>query len=336
MAQNQLWKKLVDPKNLAKGWHLARAEIRQDFLNDPYYADKFTTHFEANLQEIAHRLISGTYAPQPITEIDVPKSSLAIRPGSVPQIEDRIVMQTVVLLLAPIADKSLPASVYSYRVKKKPTKTALFKESDSYDFPYLKRKTILTEIDPFESWYEMWPEFQEVSRSAFEEDGYNFLAISDISAYFENIQLPILRDLLRGEFPDEPILVNQIFSFVEAWSIRTHEGRAHWRGIPQGTQISSFLGNMFLLPLDLRFREFTSHHEARYFRYMDDVKVFTRSWSEARLAIMELDKTLRSHHLNIQSANSPLKKASLTGFHATAKHIAAKAVSPSSETMRTI
>ena len=34
--------------------------------------------------------------------------------------------------------------------------------------------------------------------------------------------------------------------------------------------------------------------------------------------------------------DSPLKKASLTGFHATAKHIAAKAVSPSSETMRTI
>ena len=34
--------------------------------------------------------------------------------------------------------------------------------------------------------------------------------------------------------------------------------------------------------------------------------------------------------------NSPLKKASLTGFHATAKHIAAKAVSPFSETMRTI
>ena len=34
--------------------------------------------------------------------------------------------------------------------------------------------------------------------------------------------------------------------------------------------------------------------------------------------------------------SSPLKKASLTGFHAMAKHIAAKAVSPSSETMRTI
>ena len=34
--------------------------------------------------------------------------------------------------------------------------------------------------------------------------------------------------------------------------------------------------------------------------------------------------------------NSPLKKAPLTGFHPTAKHKVAKAVSPSSETMRTI
>ena len=39
--------------------------------------------------------------------------------------------------------------------------------------------------------------------------------------------------------------------------------------------------------------------------------------------------------LSRAALNSPLKKSSLTGFHATTKHIAAKAVSPSSETMRT-
>ena len=42
------------------------------------------------------------------------------------------------------------------------------------------------------------------------------------------------------------------------------------------------------------------------------------------------------HKIGIVGVNSPLKKALLTGFHSTAKHIAAKAVSPSSETMRTI
>ena len=45
---------------------------------------------------------------------------------------------------------------------------------------------------------------------------------------------------------------------------------------------------------------------------------------------------LENFNLTEARLNSPLKKASLTGFHATAKHIAAKAVSPSSETMRTI
>jgi len=38
----------------------------------------------------------------------------------------------------------------------------------------------------------------------------------------------------------------------------------------------------------------------------------------------------------LTAVNSPLKKASLTGFHLMSKHIAAKAVLPSSETMRTI
>ena len=47
------------------------------------------------------------------------------------------------------------------------------------------------------------------------------------------------------------------------------------------------------------------------------------------------DSRLKARFLSYR-LNSPLKKASLTGFHATAKHIAAKAVSPSSETMRTI
>ena len=37
-----------------------------------------------------------------------------------------------------------------------------------------------------------------------------------------------------------------------------------------------------------------------------------------------------------RGVSSPLKKALLTGFHSTAKHNATKAVSPSSETMRTI
>ncbi len=56
----------------------------------------------------------------------------------------------------------------------------------------------------------------------------------------------------------------------------------------------------------------------------------TRDFKETIQARVERDPAFREELLN-----SPLKKSSLTGFHATTKHIAAKAVSPSSETMRT-
>ncbi len=57
-----------------------------------------------------------------------------------------------------------------------------------------------------------------------------------------------------------------------------------------------------------------------------------------RINAMDLKNVLRKINTNSDNLchSSPLKKAPLTGFHRTAKHIAAKAVSPSFETMRTI
>ena len=63
-----------------------------------------------------------------------------------------------------------------------------------------------------------------------------------------------------------------------------------------------------------------------------------REWDEGVAVTSEMREVLIASSVNAthQVLISPLKKASLTGFHATAKHIAAKVVSPSSETMRTI
>lgn len=166
-----------------------------------------------------------------------------------PSLQDRIVLQAAVALMAPAVDKQLSDAVYSYRLRdKRPdARHGLFKESDVIDLPYLKGHTISRELDPFESWYNAWPEFDRATKSAFEEDGYTYLAVSDISAYFENIQLPLLRDRILELFPRDSRIVNLMSMFLESWSPRTVDGRHHWRGIPQGTQIGSSLGNVFLL-----------------------------------------------------------------------------------------
>ena len=62
-----------------------------------------------------------------------------------------------------------------------------------------------------------------------------------------------------------------------------------------------------------------------------------REWTPlARAGDAQAQNSLGFMYEAGRGVNSPLKKALLTGFHSTAKHNATKAVSPSSETMRTI
>lgn len=306
MPDNELWDQLLNPTVLKAGWNLVRNDAKGNFLDAPFYIDAFTISFEQNITELSKQLSTNSYRPSPITFVDVPKSTLAIRPGSLPEIEDRIVLQSMVLLLAPKADKELPDAVYSYRIKSNPTSKSLFKESDILDIPYLKTQTITKYFDPFDPWYAVWPEFDEKSKATFLEDGYNFLVVTDIAAYFENIQLPLLRDILFQIFPSEQKIINILMTFLEYWCPHTDQHRTFHRGIPQGTQISSFLGNLFLLPLDKAMVAFCEANEARYFRYMDDVRLFTKEYTAARKALLSIDRTIRSLHLNTQSAKTEI------------------------------
>lgn len=304
---NKLWKDLLEPQNLKRGWHLARADLDKDFAEELYSADAIACDLELVIKEISKELATDTYIPHPLFQVEVPKTTLSIRPGTVMNISDRIVLGAVVNLIAPTIDKIFPEAVYSYRLKEPlPKQGAIFQETTIVDMPYLKKATIHSKIDPFESWYDAWPKFDENSRKTFGPDGYRFMATSDIAAYFENIQLPILRDQLLTHFPNDPKIINLLLSFLETWARKAETGRPHLRGIPQGNSIASFLGNLFLLPLDREFANFEKEHDARYQRYMDDVRVFTKTMSSARIAIFKMDHILRSLHLNVQSAKTKI------------------------------
>jgi reverse transcriptase-like protein len=284
---------------------LSRNDMRQDFVEDLYSSDAFAINLEENLRELGNRILTDTYRPGALLRIEVPKGSLGTRPGSVPLMRDRVALYSIIYLIGPVADKLIPPNVYSFRVKKdfEPQK-GMFHETDTLDIPFVKRQQIVREIDPFDPWYAAWPEFDRESRETFEAEDYRFMATSDISAYFENIQLGMLRDTLHRAVPNEHRIVSLLLSSLEAWTYKTHTGRQQLRGIPQGTTISSFLGNLFLLSLDEVFVDFERETGSKYFRYMDDIRVFAKSVKDARRAIFRLDATLRALHLNMQSAKT--------------------------------
>ena len=301
----KLWDKLLTKETLTRGWHLARLDTRQDFSQDLYSTSIFGQDLKGNIQETINRIRTDSHQVRPLFRIEVPKGTLSFRPGSVIAIQDRVVLSAIILILAPRIDKLLPKSVFSWRLKNPlPNKGPIFRETDITDLPFLRKRTIRVRVDPFETWYRLWPEFDERTRRLFQVEGYRFLATSDISAYFENIQLPILRDQLLKHVPDEPELINLLLHILETWADRTSDGRAHLRGIPQGNFISSFLGNFFLLPLDKALMDVCKDGDIAYFRYMDDVRVFTKKRDDARRAVLRMARRLRELHLNVQSAKT--------------------------------
>lgn len=307
MTKNSLWDKLLKVKVLKHGWHLARNDVRNDFAEDLFSTDTFAIYLDRNIQEISNKLATDTYIPHALFRVEVPKGSLGFRPGAVIHIEDRIVLYSIVLLIAEKIDNEFTDSVYSWRLKKPiPKKGGIFKETSILDMPYLKRATISRIIDPFESWYVAWPDFDKESKRIFQVENFRYMATSDIAAFFENIQLPILRDQLLSLFSNDPKLINLLNEFLESWTFKTGDGRSLIRGIPQGNSIFSFLGNFFLLPLDREFTDFQKKYKIKYYRYMDDVRIFSREIRDARYAIFLMDRILRNLHLNVQTAKTKI------------------------------
>jgi len=310
MPDNRLFLKLCKPEIMRIGWHLAQADSRDDFVTDPVRHADFASNLTDRLNYLIEQIQNNRYRPQHLLDIDIPKSGLSVRPGNVLPIEEASLLHAVVYLLAPLLDRKLASSVYSYRLtpnwrKRAKRGESLFREVH-VEFPFLKKTTIRS-ISPFEAWYERWPKFESDAQHACTTEGYTHLTKTDITAYFENIDLRLLEALIRSLLRrEEGKTIHLLFRILEGWTRATTTGTPIGRGIPQGNDVSSFFGNIYLIPLDRNLNQFCGRREARWFRYVDDVKVFTKCERDAREAVFVINDVLRSLHLNIQGSKTEM------------------------------
>jgi RNA-directed DNA polymerase len=180
---------------------------------DHVSVEDFLDHLDTNLAKLTATLHDGSYQPQAIRRVYIPKpGSNEQRPLGIPTVRDRVVQASVLQVMEPIFEREFATHSYGFR-------------------PGRGCKDALRRVD------------------ALLKQGYVYVVDADLKSYFDTIPHERLLNRLRERIADRRLL-GLIESFLKAGIL---DGLEEWEpeaGAPQGAVLSPLLSNIYLNPLD--------------------------------------------------------------------------------------
>ena len=260
-----------------------RQDMRDDWFPDALgYQDLMRSGDPRARIEQNFNANHGRYVPTSRDVFNIPKPNFTVRYGLETSICDRIVYHALASSISVHIDPLIPPVIYSHR-----------RDPHRRDERYLFRRSTAA-----------WQDFVGSVRADL-HPGEQLLS-TDLTNYFDNIDLVKLRDLLSGLVtqancsPTEKAQlrseVTLLFQLLQDWTFEIG------RGLPQNRDASSFLANVYMLPIDLAMRA----KGYRYFRYMDDIKVICPDVYAARRALKDLIVELRDRGLAVNSKKTTI------------------------------
>lgn len=266
-------------------------------VKDRFGIHAFGAQLDKNLKQLSAKLISGEYSPQRGFKYYEPKSSGMQRTKTLLMIEDALVYQAIANVIASRNYDTLA-------------------EHDDFVFgsvlmPDTKHGIeLLQQENPkyffFKFWKSLFIRFKDSVIKAIEQDKATHKFETDITGFFDSIPHYNLLLTLSTHFNVEDEILDILSVCLNAWS-GTKESSTPGVGIPQGPQPSYLLANLLLYPLD---KQLISE-AFKYYRYMDDIKIYGYSESELRNVLVLIDNYLKGHGLSINS-----KKTGITSIDA--------------------
>ncbi|MBU3130795.1 group II intron reverse transcriptase/maturase, partial [Clostridium tagluense] len=195
---------------------------------DEQSIEDFEKNLKNNLYKIWNRMSSGSYFPQPVKAVAIPKKSGGTRLLGIPTVEDRIAQMVVKLYFEPEVEPMFYEDSYGYR----PNKSAIQ----------------ALEVTRVRCWRKDWVlEF-------------------DIKGLFDNIKHDILMKMVRKHTNEEWIILYIQRWLTAPFQMENGELVPRTSGTPQGGVISPVLSNLFLHYVfdDFMTKEFRAIPWARY------------------------------------------------------------------------
>lgn len=102
-------------ENLVKAYHRVRANKGTPGV-DGVTVDDLKPCLKEHWSRIKEHLISGTYVPQPVRRVDIPKpGGKGVRSLGIPTVLDRFIQQAILQVLTPLFDPHFSDSSYGFR-----------------------------------------------------------------------------------------------------------------------------------------------------------------------------------------------------------------------------
>ena len=169
-------------------------------------------HLTKNRESIEQSLLNGTYLPQPILGVEIPKSNGKRRLLGVPTVVDRMLQQAVGQVLANRFEMEFEDYSYGFR----PNKNAL--------------QAVLKALE-------------------YINNGYQDIVDIDLKSFFDEVDHCILLQLLYRKVKC-PLTLRLIRKWLRAPILINGKLVKRRKGVPQGSPLSPILSNIMLDELD--------------------------------------------------------------------------------------
>lgn len=228
----------------------------------------FEKDVESNLYVIWNRLASGSYFPNAVREVEIPKKDGKMRKLGIPTLRDRIAQQVVKDYMEKRIDQLFHENSYGYR--------------------------------PMKSAHQA---LDQVRKNSFE---YDWVIDMDISKFFDEIDHELM--LKAVEHVVEEKWVRMYVERWLQMPVQTKDGnlrQKEGKGTPQGGVISPLLANLYLhFTLDVWLSK--NYPQVRFVRYADDVVIHCQTKEQAELVLKAVRNRLSEVRLAIKEEKTKI------------------------------
>jgi RNA-directed DNA polymerase len=227
---------------------------------------QFDAKLQKNLYVIWNRMASGSYFPQAVKEVEIPKKDGKMRKLGIPTLRDRIAQQVVKEYMEKRVDQLFHDNSYGYR--------------------------------PLKSAHQA---IEQVRQNCYKQD---WVIDMDISKFFDDIDHELMLKAVRHVIPDKWVEM-YVRRWLEM-PIQTQDGQQlakDGKGTPQGGVISPLLSNLFLhFALDIWLSR--QYPTANFVRYADDVIIHCVSETMANKVLAGVKERLSEVKLRVNEGKT--------------------------------